>query len=75
MYSDAIIFHSVKLVGSIIFLKYFLIYFDAQNGSHLGGIWGGAQQIFGGHVPPPPPPQAPLGDATEQAIQLTSLYT
>ena len=41
MYSYAITFHSVRLVGSIIFLKYFLMHFDAQNWFHLGGHMGG----------------------------------
>ena len=60
MYSYAIIFHFVRLVGSIIFLKYFLIYFDAQNGSHLGGHMRGHSTFWGSNVPQAPP----LGDAT-----------
>ena len=61
MYSYAITFHSVSLVGSIIFKKYFLIYFDAQNGSHLGAHGGGHINFFWGVACAP---QAPLGDAT-----------
>ena len=47
VYSYAIIFHSVRLVGSIIFLKYFLM----------------SQNFFfrGGHVPPPSRPPLVLG--------------
>ena len=37
-------------------MQYFLIYFDAQNGSHLGGHMGGLSKFLGGHVPPQAPP-------------------